>query len=357
MAGPGLCTRPATATDLVSSTRTSPYHTPLAAFGPSPEASGQGALSSSTLRAAKLSGFALRLQRGQTDGGIRLATCEACRSFDLLLERDMSFAKAVFIGSSVLLTAACGGSAFSGGGDGEGGSSGKAGSTSNAGKPGAGGTNGTGGSGSTAGRPGSGGTVGTAGGIGVGGSTSCELVLCAYPMCSDGAEPVIKPGECCPTCPPTRSGCETVTCQPVMACSAGYELAQPEGACCKGCVPKAGGVACTEIACPPDDVCPAGYVRGDLVGGCCYDCVPDPLYCVEANDCVVADRPRSCCGCPEAISERMYEADECWSDVNAPRMIPQSCYPQVTCGQVCGQCPPPGPLLCSNHRCSLGMPK
>jgi hypothetical protein len=142
-----------------------------------------------------------------------------------------------------------------------------------------------------------------------------------------------------------------------MDCGEGYELSQPEGACCKGCVPKPGGVACREIACPPDDVCPPGYVRGDLVGGCCYDCVPDPLFCNDANDCVTADRPRSCCGCPEAISRRMYDADECWSDVQAPRMIPQSCYPQVTCDAVCGMCPPPGPLLCANHRCALAQPK
>jgi hypothetical protein len=278
---------------------------------------------------------------------------------NFLLEARMSFGKATFIGSAVLLAAACGGSAFSGGGDGDGGSGsgGSAGSSSQAGKPSTGGTSSSGGSATTGGRPGTGGSVSVAGSVGVAGGPNCAAVDCAYPVCSDGAEPVIKPGECCPTCPPPTSGCEDVTCLPVSECGEGYELGQPVGACCKGCVPKGGQVACAEIACPPDKTCPAGYVRGDLVGGCCYDCVPDPLYCSDVSDCVTADRPRSCCGCPEAISRRMYDADECWSDVDMPRMIPQSCYPQVVCGAVCGACASPGPLLCAGHRCALGMPR
>jgi hypothetical protein len=262
----------------------------------------------------------------------------------------MGFGKATPIASVVLLAAACGGSAFSGGREGGSGSGSSAGSSSQAGKPGTGGTS-SGGSATSAGRPGTGGSVSAAGG------PNCAAVDCAYPLCSDGAKPVVKPGECCPTCPPPAGGCEDVTCLPVSECGGGYELGQPVGACCKGCVPKGGQVACLQIACPPDNTCPAGYVRGDLVGGCCYDCVPDPLYCSDASDCVTADRPRSCCGCPEAISRRTYGADECWSDVDAPRTIPQHCYPQVTCDEVCGACDPAGPLLCAGHRCALGMPK
>ena len=274
----------------------------------------------------------------------------------------MSFRKAAFIGSAVVLAAACGGSAFSGG-EGDGGSGSGAGSSSQAGKPSTGGANGSGGSGTTAGRPGTGGSVGVAGSVGsagsvsVGGGPNCMAVDCADPVCANGAQPVVKPGQCCATCPPSTTGCEDVVCKPVTECPAGYELSQPAGACCQGCVPKPGGVACLEIACPPDNTCPVGYVRGDLVGGCCYDCVPDPLYCGDVSDCVTADRPRSCCGCPEAITRREYEADECWSDVNMPRMIPQSCYPQVVCDALCGACAEPGPLLCAQHRCALGMPK
>ena len=173
----------------------------------------------------------------------------------------------------------------------------------------------------------------------------------------DGAEPVVAPGECCPTCPPPLAGCEGVTCQPIEKCEAGYEFSRPEGACCAGCVPEAGGVGCREVACNPDLTCPLGYVRGDLVGGCCYDCLPDPLFCNDFDDCVAADRPRSCCGCPEAISQRLYAADECWSDIQAPRMIPQSCYPEVTCDAVCGACPTPGTPTCNSHRCVLEAPK
>lgn len=265
----------------------------------------------------------------------------------------MSFRTAGFVGSAVLLAVACGGSAFSGG-DGDGGSGSGAGQ---AGKPSTAGTNGSGGSGATGGGAGTGGSVSVAGSVSVGGGPNCTAVDCADPVCANGAQPVIRPGQCCATCPPPTTGCEDVVCKPVTSCPAGYELSQPAGACCQGCVPKPGGVACVEIACPPDDTCPAGYVRGNLVGGCCYDCVPDPLYCGDVSDCVTADRPRSCCGCPEAITRREYEADECWSDVKAPRMIPQSCYPEVTCDALCGQCEAPGPLLCAGHRCALGMPR
>jgi hypothetical protein len=113
-----------------------------------------------------------------------------------------------------------------------------------------------------------------------------------------------------------------------------------------------GSVACLEIACPENNECPLGYVRGDKVGGCCYQCLPDPLFCNEEAECVMADRPRSCCGCPEVISRRAYDADACWSDVTAPRMIAQSCYPQVVCDALCAACPPPLHATCIDHRCT-----
>ena len=262
----------------------------------------------------------------------------------------MSLRKAVLLSSALIVAVACGGESFSGGSGGDAGSAG-----SHAGKPGTAGSSSKAGASSRGGSTGTGGTSGKAGTTGVGG-LNCELVDCAYPVCDDGQEPVTKPGECCPTCPAPITGCEGVTCLPVTACGADYELKRPEGACCEGCVPKPGGVACLEIACPPDKTCPAGYVRGDLVGGCCYDCVPDPLYCEQTSDCVIADRPRPCCGCPEAISQRLYAADQCWSDVNDPRMVPMECYPQMTCDALCGACPEPGQLLCSDRRCTLGIP-
>jgi hypothetical protein len=248
-----------------------------------------------------------------------------------------------------VLAFACGGNVFSKGdddgsggkgtgGDGNGGmtSAGKAGSTGKAGTA-------TGGSMPTAGGPSMGGAVP------IGGGPNCLAVDCAFPMCADGAMPSVKPGECCPTCPNT-DGCEAVKCEPVSKCGFGYTLSRPPGACCTGCFPDP-GVGCREIACPQTE-CAPGYVRGDLVGGCCYDCVPDTLYCDEPADCVIADKPRSCCGCPEAITRRQYAEEPCWSEPGVMRMIPQSCYPQVTCDALCGACPDPGAATCIDHRCT-----
>jgi hypothetical protein len=141
-----------------------------------------------------------------------------------------------------------------------------------------------------------------------------------------------------------------VSCKEVMPCPDGYTVGEPPGACCGGCVPS-GALSCPKIACAPGNHCPLGYVRGDALGGCCTDCVPDPKYCNADADCVIADRPRSCCGCPEAISTRMYAADACWSIPSMPRSVPQDCYPQAVCDAVCGACAPPGIARCENHRC------
>jgi hypothetical protein len=188
------------------------------------------------------------------------------------------------------------------------------------------------------------------GAIGVAGGTNCFNVDCAYPVCDDGQMPITPAGQCCPICPPTPPTCLGVSCEPVMACPMGYEQKRLPGACCEGCYATPGGVGCVDIACPPNN-CPLGYVPGSVYGGCCYDCVPDPLFCDSITDCVIADRPRPCCGCPEAITTREYAQDACWSAVDMPRMIPQECYPQFTCDAVCGACPPPGKALCAEHRC------
>lgn len=145
-------------------------------------------------------------------------------------------------------------------------------------------------------------------------------------------------------------GCQDVECQPVTSCPPDYTSSQPAGACCEGCVPNPGGAACPKVACP-HSVCPLGYVRGDLVGGCCTECVPDALFCNEDSECVIADKPRACCGCPEVITRRQYDADPCWSGPPTPRKIPQSCYPEVVCGAVCSPCPSLQRAVCQNHRC------
>ena len=267
----------------------------------------------------------------------------------------MALRSAFFPCLVAIFAVACGGAVFGSRDGGDGGSS-SGGSTSTAGKPSKAGSSGRGGSSSsggvgTAGTLPTAGSVGTAGSVSMGGGPNCAAVDCAFPMCADGAVPITLPGQCCPTCPPPQFGCEGVKCAPVMACGMGYTLSQPVGACCKGCVPNPGGTFCTDIACPPDNHCPLGYIGGDTVGGCCTDCVPDPLFCNDDDECAIADRPRPCCGCPEAISMRQYSADECWSLVSMPRMAPPECQPQFGCDAVCGACPPPGKAVCSNHHC------
>jgi len=141
-----------------------------------------------------------------------------------------------------------------------------------------------------------------------------------------------------------------VICEPPVECPMGYNWSRPSGACCAGCIAD-GGPSCVEIACP-NQVCPAGYVPGDVTGtGCCYECVPDPLYCTADSECMIADRPRPCCGCPEAISTRAYDEDACWYTPEAPRPIPLECYPMNVCDALCAPCPPPGFAACAQNRC------
>jgi hypothetical protein len=264
----------------------------------------------------------------------------------------------------LLLASACGGSSFGGRGN-EGGSNGQGGSSTHAGSTGKGGSTAKAGTSSTGGdcanvlcarlaapplcegelviQPGQ-----------CCPTCSCDAIDCAYPVCEDGAEPVVEPGRCCPTCPPPQPSCAAVQCQPVMDCGPSHMLAKPPGACCEGCIPTMpGGVSCTLLPCPDGNPCPAGYVRGDVLGGCCNDCLPDPLYCSSAADCVVADKPRSCCGCPEPISIRQYNDDPCWSAPDSPRPIPEECFPDAMCGAVCGACPPAGQASCFENRCTV----
>jgi hypothetical protein len=269
----------------------------------------------------------------------------------------------------LVVVVGCGGSAFTSG-DGAGGGGG----TSNAGTSNAGTSN----AGSAGSNIGSGGAPGSGGSSSTGGTVSCALVDCAAPPCPDGqlvtppgqccpvcscdnvtcpgvacseGPPVYAPGACCPSCPPPQPGsCQGVECLAAGTCSPGHTWSRPSGACCAGCVPDPAGVACDAIVCEVTS-CAPGYVRGDLVGGCCYDCLPDPLYCTEDSDCVLADRPRPCCGCPEVISTRRYTEDPCWSALNAPRVIPQECYPDFVCDAVCGPCAEPGQARCVERRC------
>jgi hypothetical protein len=70
----------------------------------------------------------------------------------------------------------------------------------------------------------------------------------------------------------------------------------------------------------------------------------------------MADRPRACCGCAEAISKRALDDDACWTPVTDPRPIPEECYPDVTCDRLC-ECPVPGTAICVENRCIEVFPQ
>jgi hypothetical protein len=249
-----------------------------------------------------------------------------------------------------VLALACGG-AFSRGNE-EGGGGASAGGTATSGGQLAGSS--TGGSrtaaGASSGTGPGGGFVGEAGAMSVGASSSCDEIRCAVPLCPS-ERATTPPGACCPVCSAPKQGCEDVKCETPRDCEEGYELTFDAGACCPGCLPKVPNrVACNEIACP-ETPCQPGYVRGDVLGGCCYQCLPDPLYCTTDSDCVAADKPRSCCGCPEVITRRQFAAESCWWEVGEPRSLPTSCYPDVTCDAVCAPCVDPERVACQENRC------
>lgn len=251
----------------------------------------------------------------------------------------MNLLHAVSLCSLAVLLMACGGTVARNEGGGSAGAASRGGSSSQAGES------------ARAGSSSVGGGVGTGGSASVGGGSHCEA--CVTVDCGEGEVAVLEPGACCPTCrPDVARGCEGVACAPYLGCPEGYERVEPPDTCCVGCLPKPGGVACNEIACPQTS-CPLGYIRGDVLGGCCYDCVPDPLYCSEDAECVMADKPRACCGCPEAITRRQYDAEPCWSEVGTPRPISRMCFPDATCDAVCAPCPQGLEAACIDHRCTL----
>jgi hypothetical protein len=183
----------------------------------------------------------------------------------------------------------------------------------------------------------------------------CDLVACATPICPPGAGLVTPPGACCPVCQSTPDpSCSLVECMPAPTdCPTGYQPGTALGACCPGCVENGKPIVPpTDCGCPEIAIsCPPGYLVGRYLSECCERCIPDPLYCQQSTDCLIADRPRSCCGCPEAISTRMYEQDPCWSDVNSPRAQPDDCFPDVYCDMLCGACAPPGAPKCVDNQC------
>jgi hypothetical protein len=74
---------------------------------------------------------------------------------------------------------------------------------------------------------------------------------------------------------------------------------------------------------------------------------------VTEEDCVVADKPRSCCGCPEVLARRALEQDRCWYEIDRPRELDDDCYPKSACDVLCGACEPVAGVLCVDNRCQV----
>jgi hypothetical protein len=85
-------------------------------------------------------------------------------------------------------------------------------------------------------------------------------------------------------------------------------------------------------------------------GHCCSECMPDPKTCNEDADCLLAHVEGECCDCPQAISQRQYDADPCWSAVAAPRQTPGNCPSQLCDLLDCADCSPRA-AVCVGHRC------
>ncbi len=243
---------------------------------------------------------------------------------------------------SLLPLTGCGGASFAGSGE-DGGAAG-----AGAGKGGNNSSGGgrIGGSSSTGGQS-----------AGAGGADGCPAdVACAAIGCGPGFHSVLRPGECCPSCDPDPMppSCKGVECSPPQ-CRPGYAPGPIPGACCHGCVENGDPIEpinCTAVDCTDATKCPLGYHPEVSQGSCCAICVPDPGYCQVDSDCLIADRPRACCGCPEAISERHYQNDVCWSDAAAPRPLPEHCTPQVFCAAICAPCAAPGEARCVERHCT-----
>jgi hypothetical protein len=272
------------------------------------------------------------------------------------------FAHAALLAVQIFALTGCGGSV---GGE-------QNGSATGAG-PGVGGGAPTGGNGNTLGGSAAGGNV-SAGGqatggyvaggyAGVGGfagsgGMNCETVDCAYFDCPPDSVSATLAGSCCPTCIPLAPSCSNVNCAAATNCPTGFVRQRLPGACCDGCVPvnPPEPPNCMMVNCAPPRDCPLGYRHSQPVYNCCNDCEPDPNYCQVDSDCIVAQKPSGCCGCPSAISTRLYQQDSCYSAVDTPRPIPSECIPDVMCAMICGACPSSGIATCIDHQCTEVYP-
>jgi hypothetical protein len=144
----------------------------------------------------------------------------------------------------------------------------------------------------------------------------------------------------------------------VTSCPTGFVIERERGACCDTCHPNANAQYpnCEVVDCAPPRNCPIGYHHVLPSYRCCNECEPDPNYCQNDADCIIAELPYACCGCPVAIGTRLYVTDACYSALALPRSVPMSCQSQAVCSVACGVCPVPGIAACVDHSCTQVYP-
>ncbi|CAH1787382.1 unnamed protein product [Owenia fusiformis] len=100
----------------------------------------------------------------------------------------------------------------------------------------------------------------------------CAVMACSMPLCKGNAQPVIKDGQCCPSCPEEPDCSARICLRPV--CPEGVSLFTPKGECCPQC-----GEDCRLVRCAQVLDCEGGAKSYIPPGKCCAQCPPPPRGC------------------------------------------------------------------------------
>ncbi|XP_072037590.1 kielin/chordin-like protein [Amphiura filiformis] len=167
------------------------------------------------------------------------------------------------------------------------------------------------------------------------GTKDCNMIQCGWPNCPGGAQPVTKPGDCCPSCPGDgRGGCNAEDGTPK---SNGESWSEGP---CTDCICVNGGNECIAVICDWPR-CPGDAQPVTKPGDCCPGC-PE-----ELSTCVTED------GTTKAHGERWSEGPctdcTCWNGTKDCNMIqcgwpncPGGATPVTKPGTCCPSCPGDG---------------
>ena len=124
------------------------------------------------------------------------------------------------------------------------------------------------------------------------GAPDCSAIFCPAQACEEGEKAIIPPGQCCPVCVPKGApDCSAIFCL-AQACEEGEKAVIPPGQCCPECVPDKPPVDCSTILCLLP-VCEEGEMLIDIPGQCCPQCVSAAPICSlkpESGPCEAAIR-------------------------------------------------------------------